>query len=100
MLTTLFQRLSTRIYAVVALATLLSCRADPNSIVSGVDNAYKMREQHLSDVVETGLGELHALQADVDAGRLTLEEAQEVAKDTWPTCALAPRAISLPLMKR
>ena len=79
MLKTSIQRLSTRIYAVVALATLLSAVLTQILLSQAVENAYKMREQHLSDVVETGLGELHALQADVDAGRLSLGEAQEMA---------------------
>lgn len=81
MLKKLFQRLSTRIYAVVALATLLTAVLTQILLSQAIENAYKMREQHLSDVVETGLGELHALQEDVDTGRLSLEDAQEMAKD-------------------
>ena len=81
MLMTLYQRLSTRIYAVVALAVLLTALLTQFLLSQAVVNAYEMREQHLSDVVETGLGELHALQHDVDTGRLALEEAQEMAKE-------------------
>ena len=73
------QRLSTRIYAVVALATFLMLVLSQILLNQAVTNAYDMREVHLRDVVETGASTLQHLNQQVESGAMSLEEAQAQA---------------------
>ncbi len=68
--------ISARIYAIVAVAALAIFLLSESLQYFAVDNAYAMREQHLSDVVDTAISTLEVLQEEVSAGRLTLEQAQ------------------------
>ena len=75
----ILMRLSTRIYAVVALATVLTAILTKVLLNQAVTNAYQMREIHLSDVVQTSISLLENLAKKVDAGQLELADAQAQA---------------------
>ncbi|WP_424932332.1 methyl-accepting chemotaxis protein [Amaricoccus macauensis] len=69
-------RLSTRIYAIVALAVLLTAFLAWTLLSLAIQNAYDMRERHLSDVVDTAISILADLDRQVAEGGMTLDEAQ------------------------
>ncbi|PRY24366.1 methyl-accepting chemotaxis sensory transducer with Cache sensor [Aliiruegeria haliotis] len=69
-------RLSTRFYAIVVLATVLTAILAQTLLSLALDNAYATREHHLSDVVETAVGVLGDLDAQVRDGILTQQEAR------------------------
>ena len=73
--------ISARIYAIVAVAALAIFLLSESLQYGAVENAYTMRKQHLSDVVDTAISTLEGLQSQVTAGAMTLEEAQELGRD-------------------
>ncbi|MFD0978802.1 methyl-accepting chemotaxis protein [Tropicimonas aquimaris] len=81
MLRSLLSRLSTRIYGIVALAALLIFVLAEVLLSMAVDSAFEMRQQHLSDVVETATNLLDNYAAHFERGELTLEEAQAEARE-------------------
>ncbi len=68
-------RLSTRFYAIAALAVLTSAILSQVLLSSSIGTAYEMREKHLSDVVDTAVSMLDQLQKSVEAGTLSREAA-------------------------
>ena len=68
--------ISARIYAIVALAAFALVILSETLLHFAVENAYEMREQHLSDVTDTAIGVLVDLEAQVQQGKLTRPEAQ------------------------
>ncbi len=75
MLKKILSRLSTRFYAIVALAVLMTAVLSVVLVSLAVDNAYAMREKHLSDVTDTAVSVLTELEAQVADGSLTRDEA-------------------------
>ncbi|MEP2718849.1 methyl-accepting chemotaxis protein, partial [Pseudophaeobacter sp.] len=73
-------RLPTRIYALAALAVGLAAVLTFVLLSRSVDNAYEMREKELSSLTDAMISALADLDAQVQAGTLTLEEAQEQGK--------------------
>ena len=71
-----FFGISARIYAIVALAAFALVALSETLLHFAVENAYEMREQHLSDVTDTAIGVLADLQKQVDSGQLSLSAAQ------------------------
>ncbi len=68
--------LSTRFYAIVVLSIALTAILSQVLLSLSVDNAYKMRNLHLADVSESAVSVLLDLQAQVEDGKLTLEDAK------------------------
>ncbi|MDV7145759.1 methyl-accepting chemotaxis protein [Tropicimonas sp. TH_r6] len=68
--------LSTRFYAIVALSFVLTAILSQILLSLAVDSAYEMRDLHLADVSESAVSVLEDLQAQVESGTLTLEEAK------------------------
>ncbi|SDF88858.1 methyl-accepting chemotaxis protein [Rhodobacter capsulatus] len=71
-----FFGISARIYAIVALAALSLIILSETLLRFAVSNAYEMREQHLSDVTDTAIGVLIDLEAQVQAGTLSPDQAR------------------------
>ncbi|MEJ1998336.1 MAG: methyl-accepting chemotaxis protein [Maritimibacter sp.] len=67
--------LSARFYAIVALAVLMTAILSWVLVNLAVDNAYAMREKHLSDVTDTAVSVLAELEAQVADGSMTRDEA-------------------------
>ncbi|OUS38933.1 chemotaxis protein [Rhodobacterales bacterium 56_14_T64] len=74
-------RLSTRIYAVIALALFMAAMLTFLLLSRAVDNAYSMREAELHNATDTAISLLAALEARVESGELTREEAQKLGHD-------------------
>ncbi|WP_172299450.1 methyl-accepting chemotaxis protein [Pseudoruegeria sp. HB172150] len=70
-------KISTRIYAIVALAIVISIILAEIMMTLSVNSAFDMRNRHLSDVVDTAISALADLQAAVDDGSMSLEAAQQ-----------------------
>ncbi|MFC4213634.1 methyl-accepting chemotaxis protein [Pseudophaeobacter arcticus] len=73
-------RLPVRIYALAALAVGLAAALTFVLLSRAVDNAYEMREKELSSLTDAVISSLANLDEQVQAGTLTLEEAQEQGK--------------------
>jgi methyl-accepting chemotaxis protein len=73
-------RLPTRIYALAALAVGLAAVLTFVLLSRSVENAYDMREKELGSVTDAMISILVDLDAQVQAGELTLEEAQKQGK--------------------
>ncbi|PRY24145.1 methyl-accepting chemotaxis sensory transducer with Cache sensor [Aliiruegeria haliotis] len=73
-------KLSTRFYAIVALATLLTAVLSETLLSLAVENAYRMRHNHLGDVVAATVSLLADLEEQVVSGELTRADAQAEAK--------------------
>lgn len=80
MLRARLSRLSTRFYAIVAIALLLTAGLSQVLLSLATGNAYAMRELYLSDVTGTAMSILTDLEHQVDGGILTREDAQSEAK--------------------
>ena len=80
-MTTALYRLSTRIYAVIALALAIVSLLTFFLLSRSVDNAYSMRETQLHHETDTAISLLAALQERVSSGDLTLTEAQQLGRD-------------------
>ncbi|MEP0156650.1 methyl-accepting chemotaxis protein [Pseudophaeobacter sp.] len=74
-------RLPIRIYALTALAVGLAAVLTFVLLSRTVENAYEMREKELDNLVGTVISALADLDAKVQAGDLTLEEAQALGKE-------------------
>lgn len=74
-------KLSTRIYAIVAVAVIMIAALTQIILNIAYDSAFSMREQHLSDVVDTAISSLDELQQDVQSGALTPEEARDTGRE-------------------
>ncbi|ETD89595.1 methyl-accepting chemotaxis protein [Rhodobacter capsulatus] len=74
-----FFGISARIYAIVALAAVSLIILSETLVRFAVSNAYEMREQHLSDVTDTAIGMLIDLEAQVQAGSLSADQARTEA---------------------
>ncbi|PTQ70674.1 methyl-accepting chemotaxis protein [Celeribacter persicus] len=74
-------KLSTRIYAIVAVAVIMIAVLTQIILDIARDSAFSMREHHLSDVVDTAVSSLDVLQRDVQSGALTEEEAKKAGQD-------------------
>ena len=68
--------ISARIYAIVAVAAVVLLVLSETLLYFAINNAYEMRRQHLSDVTDTAVSVLDDLQAQVEAGKMTLDAAQ------------------------
>ncbi len=77
----LCSRLKVRIYAIVALSIGLLVLLASVILSLAVDNAYRLREQHLSDVVDAGYSLLAELDRQVSAGDITRPEAMAQAQE-------------------
>ncbi len=73
-------RLPVRIYALAGLAVGLAALLTFVLLSRSVENAYEMREKELSSVTDVMISALSDLDQQVQAGTLTLEEAQEQGK--------------------
>ena len=73
-------RLPVRIYALAGLAVGLAALLNFVLLSRSVENAYEMREKELSSVTDVMISALSDLDQQVQAGTLTLEEAQEQGK--------------------
>ncbi|MDF2140203.1 methyl-accepting chemotaxis protein [Paenirhodobacter sp. CAU 1674] len=69
-------RIPARIYAIVTIAAISLTILSQILLSSAVNNAYDMRERHLNDVIDTAISMLAELQSEVEAGALSMEEAQ------------------------
>ena len=74
-------KLSFRFYLIVLLATVLMAALSQILLSQAVDNAYAMREHHLSDVSETALSVLHRLEGKVETGEITREQAMAAGRE-------------------
>jgi methyl-accepting chemotaxis protein len=74
-------RLSTRIYAVIALALGMVALLTFLLLSRAVDNAYSMRETELHNATDTAISLLAALEARVETGELTREAALQLGHD-------------------
>ncbi|RYH10172.1 methyl-accepting chemotaxis protein [Tropicimonas sp. IMCC6043] len=70
-------KLSTRFYMIVLVATVLMAILSETLLSLAVDNAYEMRDLHLSDVTESAVSILDTLESQVQDGTLTREEAMQ-----------------------
>lgn len=75
MLRARLSKLSTRFYAIVVLATAMMAILSQVLVSFAVDTAYEMRNLHLRDVSETAVSVLEGLEAQVENGTMTREEA-------------------------
>jgi methyl-accepting chemotaxis protein len=73
-------RLPVRIYALSALAVVLAGVLTFVLLSRAVDSAYEMREKELDSLTDTLVSALANLEEQVQAGTLTLEEAQAQGK--------------------
>jgi len=69
-------RIHTRIYAIVLISVLALAVVAEIMLHLAVTNAYELRERHLSDVTDTAISMLAELQAEVEAGKIDLAQAQ------------------------
>ena len=74
-------QLSTRIYAVIALALTIVSLLTFFLLSRAVDNAYSMRELELHHQTDTAISLLAVLEEQVKSGELTREEAQKIGHD-------------------
>ncbi|MEX5562543.1 methyl-accepting chemotaxis protein [Pseudophaeobacter sp. 1A16562] len=74
---TFLYRLPARIYALAGLGVALAAALTFVLLTRAVDNAYEMREKELDSLTDTMVSVLADLEAQVQAGSLTPEEAQE-----------------------
>lgn len=79
MLRSTLSKLSARIYAIVAVAIIMIAAMTQIVLNIAFDGALQMREQHLSDVVDTATTRLDQFAERVALGELTLDEAQALA---------------------
>ncbi len=76
-MTALFRlSIATKVYLLITFFIAASLGAAWVSISMMERNTYALREAHLKDVVDTARSQLVALQAQVEAGEMTLEEAK------------------------
>ncbi|MFD2173725.1 methyl-accepting chemotaxis protein [Rhodobacter lacus] len=68
--------ISARIYGIVAVAALALVILSETLLNFASNNAFEMREQHLSDVTDTAVSVLRELQDQVEAGTMTAEQAR------------------------
>jgi len=73
-------RLPVRIYALAALAVGLAAVLTFVLLSRSVSNAYEMREKELSSLTDALISSLAHLDEQVQAGSLSLEDAQEQGK--------------------
>ncbi len=71
-----FHRLPARIYAIVVLALGLASILTFTLLNRSVENAFDMRKMELHALTETAISTLNHLDAKVQSGDMTLEEAQ------------------------
>lgn len=74
-------RLSTRIYAVIALSLIMIAFLTVILLSRAVDNAYSMRENELHHATDTAISLLTALEARVESGELSRDDAKKIAHD-------------------
>ncbi|MEP4036356.1 MULTISPECIES: methyl-accepting chemotaxis protein [unclassified Pseudophaeobacter] len=74
-------RLPIRIYALAGLAVGLAAVLTFVLLSRAVDNAYEMREKELGSLTDTMISILANLDEQVQAGTLSVEEAQELGKE-------------------
>ncbi|GAA0289402.1 methyl-accepting chemotaxis protein [Rhodovulum strictum] len=82
---TALHRTSTRIYAIIALALLLTLVLAGFLMSRAVDIAYSMRELELEALSDVAISQLADLERQVDEGTLSLEAAQELGRQTLAT---------------
>lgn len=73
-----FQRIGTRIYAIILVSVLASVGLATTMLLLSAENTYKMREAHLRDVVNSSVSQLDRLQADVESGLISPGEAKKM----------------------
>ncbi|MDE4174967.1 cache domain-containing protein, partial [Phaeobacter sp. PT47_59] len=73
---TFLYRLPARIYALAGLAVVLAAVLTFILLSRAIDNAYEMREKELDSLTDSMVSVLASLEAQVQAGTITLEEAQ------------------------
>jgi len=74
-------RLSTRIYAVIALALIMIAALTFFLLSRAVDNAYSMREAELHNQTDSAISLLNALETRVTSGELSQDEARLLGRD-------------------
>jgi methyl-accepting chemotaxis protein len=78
-------RLPARIYAMSGLAVVLAVALTFMLLSQSVQNAYDTREKKLQEFVELATGQLSVLQAQVEQGSLTLDEAKSLGRERLNT---------------
>ncbi|MBW6419013.1 cache domain-containing protein [Celeribacter sp. PS-C1] len=81
MLRALLAKLSVRIYAIVLVSMIMILSLTQIIMSISYDTSFRMREQHLSDVIDTVASNLEMLEQEVQAGKLSREEAYAIARD-------------------
>ena len=81
MLRELLSKLSVRIYAIVLVSMIMILSLTQIIMSISYDTAFGMREQHLSDIVDTVVSNLDMLEKEVEAGNLSREEAYTIAQE-------------------
>ncbi|MCO8145579.1 cache domain-containing protein, partial [Rhodovulum tesquicola] len=84
-MTTMLHRISTRIYAIVVLALLLSLALASFLMLRAVEIAYDMREAELGALSDAAISQLADLDRQVAEGTLSLEAAQDMGRQTLST---------------
>ncbi|AJE48611.1 methyl-accepting chemotaxis protein [Celeribacter indicus] len=74
-------RLSVRIHAIVLIAVIMTAVLTELLLTLSFKASVSMREQHLSDVLDTAMSEFSSLEEKVTAGLLSREEAQALAQE-------------------
>ncbi len=74
-------KLSVRIYAIVAIAVVLIAVLTQILLHLSYNSALTMREQHLSDVVDTAISTLADIERQVKAGDLAQDQAQILGQE-------------------
>lgn len=80
MIRTHLSKLSVRIYAIVLVAVVLIAILTQTLLSTAYNSAFGMREQHLSDVVDTAISSLIEIDNQIPTGKLTLDEAKAIGQ--------------------
>lgn len=81
----LLSKLSTRIYVIVVVAVIMIAALTQIILSIAYESSFHMREQHLSDVVDTAISSLQSLQNEVETGDLSPEEARKAGQQILMT---------------
>ncbi|WP_321365027.1 methyl-accepting chemotaxis protein [uncultured Celeribacter sp.] len=81
MLRATLSKLSVRIYLIVLVSMIMILSLSQFMLSIAYKNALEMREQHLSDVVDTVVSNLTLLETGVQKGDLSREEAYSLARE-------------------
>ena len=81
----LLYRIPARIYAIVIVSAIALAAVSQLVMSYAIEDAHETLDAHLGEVTDTAISSLEALQAEVETGALTLEEAQERGRQALMT---------------